>query len=81
MPLCSDGLSSWREIDQVEVIGECLPWIFLLDVIRPDERLDNLYRLTGTSNVELVEQDPNGRLVSGMFTNDGKLSSLKRLAR
>jgi hypothetical protein len=39
---CSDGLPSRRDIDPVEIGGELLPWIFLLDVIREDGRLDYL---------------------------------------
>lgn len=67
---CSDGLPSRRDIDPVEIGGELLPWIFLLDVIREDGRLDYLYRLTGTSNVELVGRDPTGQRASEIFAND-----------
>ena len=67
---CSDGLPSRRDIDPVEIGGELLPWIFLLDVIREDGRLDYLYRLTGTSNVELVGRDPTGQRASEIFADD-----------
>lgn len=39
---CSDGLPKPRDIDPVEIGGELLPWIFLLDVICEDGRLDYL---------------------------------------
>ena len=39
---CSDGLPSRRDIDPVEIGGALLPWIFLLDVICEDGRLDYL---------------------------------------
>ena len=67
---CSDGLPSRRNIDPVEIGEALLPWIFLLDVIREDGRLDYLYRLAGTSNVELVGRDPTGRRSSEIFADD-----------
>ena len=68
--LCSDELPSRRDIHPVEIGEALLPWIFLLDVIREDRRPDYLYRLAGTSNVELVGRDPTGRRSSEIFADD-----------
>lgn len=61
------GLPARRDIDPVEIGGELLSWIFLLDVLREDGQLDYLYRLSGTSNVELVGRDATGRRASEIF--------------
>jgi hypothetical protein len=66
----SNGLPSRRDIDPVEIGGELLPWIFLLDVLREDGQLDYLYRLSGTSNVELVGRDSTGRRASEIFGSE-----------
>jgi len=63
-------LPSRRQIDPVEIGAILLPWIFLLDVVRDGDRLDYLYRLVGTSNVELVGRDPTGRLASEIFATE-----------
>ena len=36
-------------IDPVNIRGDLLPLLFLLDVVRGDEGLDYLYRLVGTA--------------------------------
>ena len=79
--LCSDGLPSRRDIDSVEIGGALLPWLFLLDFIREDKRLDYLYRLAGTINVELVGRDPTDGGQARYSLMMSTRSSLKRLIR
>ena len=76
----SNGLPSRRDIDPTEIGGGLLPWIFMLDVIREDGELDYLYRLTGTSNVELVERDsPEDGQVRYLVPKNALLSSRRSI--
>jgi hypothetical protein len=62
-------LPSRADIDPLTLPRPLLQWIFLMDVLRSQHRLDYRYRLVGTANAQLVGRDATGRLASEIFSS------------
>lgn len=63
----AEALPRHGDFDPVQLPRPVLPLVFLMDVLREDERLDYHFRLAGTGNVELIGRDATGKRARAFF--------------
>ena len=63
----AEGLPRHDDFDPIQLPRPLLPWVFLMDVLREEGRLDYYFRLAGTGNANLIGRDATGKRAREFF--------------